>query len=154
MHRVLRRITTLAAVSAVGALGALPATSSAATFPIKLPVTNFAVTVAPATVLGGATTAMTATVTNETVFESIESAALFPPAPLTVVSASLPSGQQPVISTCKHAGALLPCVQLHDIDIHPGKSLVVTMSVSALPACTNAMGNWSAAARPDGIFAF
>jgi hypothetical protein len=67
-----------------------------------------------------------------------------------VLSASLPAGQgQPVVTNCRNGTATVPCVQDLDLNIRPGHSVTLTMSVQAPPACSNAAVTWGAAARSD-----
>jgi hypothetical protein len=153
MHRVLRRIVP-AVPAIIAAAFVLTASAPANAASSLLQPKGYAVVVAPATVNGGTTAGMTATFTNEG-FVRIESAALIWPAPLQVQSASLPAGMaQPTVSTCRHGGATVPCVQLHDLDLAPGASVTVSMSVSSPPACSNAAGAWTVMARPDTLISF
>lgn len=154
MHRNVRRVTMLVVLSALVALATLPATSSATRFPLVVPSSDYAVVVSPGTVSGGATVTMTATVTNEMALRQIEAAELFWPAPLQVLSASVPAHQGvALITTCHGRTGMAPCVLLHDLDVPPGKSVVVTLSVRTPPGCATATGTWAVAARSDGLLA-
>ena len=76
---------------------------------------------------GGTTTTMTAVIKDEMLLVPVNNVQLLVPAGLTVTSASLPAGKPaPVVTTCQSA---LPCVQMTGLNLAPGKSVTLTMSV-------------------------
>lgn len=147
MHRAIRHTTLFGSLAAVVSLVALLITSSAGVA-ANPPAPGYKVVFAPATVSGGATTSITATITSELKHGQIDSAELFPPASLTVTAASVPAPlPAAVITTCTVGTPTGPCVQLSKLALASGKSVVVTLSVAAPPSCSTVVGTWGTVAN-------
>jgi hypothetical protein len=153
MQRLLRRGALVFGLCGLAALAAVPASASASSSLSLL--RGFSVVISPASVNGGTTTTMTATIKDEMLLIPIQSAELFVPAGLTVVSAAPPAGSRAkaAVTTCKHGTTTSQCVQLSNLLMLPGRSITITMSVQAAPGCSVASLTWGAAARPDALIA-
>jgi hypothetical protein len=119
----------------------------------------YALTIAPGTptyetasgqVASGETVGITATIKNETSTQQLGSANLFWPSGFTVEpgSASASVGSASVAKSCSYLGASAgPCVQLRQLNLAPGSSATITMTV-ATPACEQGSGfRWFAEAK-------
>jgi hypothetical protein len=147
MQRQIRRGALVIGLCGLAAL-AVPAASSANTT-ITLPLKGYTVTVAPSAISGGATTTMTAVIKDQMLLVPVNNVQLLVPAGLTVTSASLPAGKPaPVVTTCQ---STLPCVKMTGLNLAPGKSVTLTMSVHAPPACSSATPTWNATAQATGL---
>lgn len=117
----------------------------------------YALTIAPGTptyetasgqVASGETVGITATVKNETSTQQLGSANLFWPAGFNVVSASASVGSASLAKSCSYLGASGgPCVELRQLNLAPGTSATITLSVTT-PACQQGSGfGWHAEAK-------
>jgi hypothetical protein len=142
MHRRLLRSAPVVVAAALAALLVSALSASASPPP---PPKAYGVVIAPATIARGTTTTMTATITDGTA-GPLKSLQLIPSAPLTVQSASLPAGMAPpTVTTCNSGAGPVPCVALNSLNLTPGNSVVLTMTVSSPPACSTVNSVWAAA---------
>jgi len=144
MHQIARRAilqSALFALVATIAVLAGPSVAAAAN-----PPNSYSIVLSPSTVQGGTTATVTAKITNESRLPLLSAAALVWPAPLQVLSASLPKPwPQPSISTCRVGAVMKPCVRVHLLALLSGQSLTVTMSVMSPPSCSSVIGTWTGA---------
>jgi hypothetical protein len=110
----------------------------------------------PGKVASGETVGITAKFTNETGTQQLGSANLIPPSGFAAVSAS-PQGIASVASNCTLNGSPAgPCVQVRNVSLPPGQSIMVTMSVATPSGQTPAgqAGNyaWRAEAKQANNF--
>ena len=141
------RLRGLALTAALIATGALAPAASAAYKPYSL-------TIAPPSVTGGTTNTMTARFYNENSpgGQTVGSANLFAPSGFTVTHATTPTGTATLASSCTDGTLTGPCVQLRNIDVQPGGSLTVSLTVNA-PACgTTGTYTWSDEAKQSNDF--
>lgn len=144
MHRATRRLALTFGLAALVAAAAPSLATSDGTKPYKLVVVT-------AGVPSGGSVQMTATFTNESTTQQLGSANLFWPTPLTVTSAKVGTTAQGIGRSCTFRTLTAPCVQVRNLNLAPGASATVSMTVT-VPACTIASGAWSAEVKQANNF--
>ena len=115
----------------------------------------YVLTVSPSLVSAGQRVRVTATLSLPSAIagrDQLGSANLFlPTSVFSGVTAATPSQGTATLGTCTSGTFTGPCIQLRNLALKPGSTLVVTISAST-PACSTATGTWSVEAKPSNDF--